>query len=185
MTKDELKYALASETYDPIIDSANQEKFMLLAAWTDQDLPLLRRRISGLQPVFLWIKRLLGLEDNKRTLMIYRLGYLAGVVGGLNHVLYCDSQMKEAERVHKEILCDIKYARAIVCWLGISGGMSHADLEEKLDFNRDSDASEALNRLVEENIINVTVSGSYKVYSLTDRGMWYFKYLKQEGLTGG
>ena len=177
MTKNELKQAIELENYDEIINYANQEKLLMLAAWNDQNMPVVKQRVSTLQLFIHQVKRLLGLKDTKRDLMLYEMGYLAGIAGGLSHILHYQNKMEEAAKIYNDRLSDVKYASTIVSWLGLSGCISQIDLEEKLN-SMDSDVSKSLCKLFEEDLVSVTVSGNYKMYSLTDRGLWYFKYLK-------
>ena len=177
MTKNELKQAIELENYDEVINYANQEKLLMLAAWNDRNIPVVKQRISTLQSFIQHVKKFLGFKETKRDLMLYEIGYLAGIAGGLSHILHYQNKMEEAAKIYNDRLSDVKYASTIVSWLGLSGCISQIDLEKKLN-SMDSDVSKALYKLFEEDLVSVTVSGNYKVYSLTDRGLWYFKYLK-------
>ena len=165
MEKDVVK----SENYDDITSYVNQNKLSIFAAWNDQNISLVKRKINNLHTFFQRIKKL---KETERDSMFYEAGYLAGIASGLSHVLYYNNRMEEAARIYDR-LNKVKYASMVVSWLGLFGGLSEMYLEEKLN----SDASEALHKLVKENIVSVTISGDYKVYYLTDRGLWYFKYL--------
>ena len=183
----DVKEALTHKEYDKITDYFKQSRYELFAAWSEGNRALVKKYISLLENVMRRISFLMKSLD-KFGHMIYEMGCLTGAISSISHVLYCAQKEEDSVAAYRSKLQYINHLSEIVKALDKEGPMSHTDLSAKLKMNV-STLSEAMKKVLAEDVIVSTISGKYKVYSLTDRGRHYAKYLKTllntDGYTGG
>ena len=171
-----VKEALLEKQYKELVDYSEKSRLRLLAAWSADNKPIVKKIINACEKTLRifseWIRK-----QNIESQMIYELGYLKGTVSSIRHVLFCEQKEEEAAFDYRSKLQYINHLADIVSVLEKEGSLSHSDLSQKLMMNQ-STLSEAMKKILVENVISSTTSGKYKVYSLTDQGRHYAKYLK-------
>lgn len=171
-----LKEALAERKNEELINYSKKGRYKLLAAWNDDDKSLVRKLIGSYESVLnRFSKWIASLDISSR--MIFELGCLQGMVSGISHVLYCEKRQEEADVAYKGGLQYITHLSEIVKIIEKEGPLSHTDLSKKLQIKQ-STLTEAMKKILIEDVVTSTTSGRYRVYSLTDKGLHYAKYLK-------
>lgn len=171
-----LKEALAEQKNEELIHYSKKSRNKLLAAWNDDNKTLVRKLIGSYESVLNRFSRWITSLD-MFSRMIFELGCLQGMVSCISHVLYCEKKQEEADTAYKGRLQYITHLSDIVKTLANEGSLSHTDLSKRLQM-KPSTLSEAMKKIMIEDVVASTTSGKYRVYSLTDKGIHYAKYLK-------
>lgn len=171
-----VKEALSEERFEELITYSEKSRLGLLSAWSAENKTLVKKIINicekTLRYFSMWIK-----SQSIQNQMIYELGFLKGTVSSLSHAIYCEQKKEEAAADYRSRLQYISHLADIVKVLEKEGSLSHSDLAQKLMMKQPT-LSEAMKKILMENVITTTTSGKYKVYSLTDQGRHYAQYLK-------
>ena len=107
------------------------------------------------------------------------MGAFLGSIESYGNILYeKKNEQLVIDRIYKEGHT-IKYLDNIVRLLENHGGLTHAELCKYLML-KTSTLSEAIKKVKEAGVINIHSSGKYKIYSLSDIGIRYGKYLRNQ-----
>ena len=174
-----VKEALSEKQYEEMIHYSEKCRLSIFSAWSEENKALVKRIIHACEKTLRffseWIK-----SQNVQSQMIYELGCLRGVISSISHVIYCEQKKEEIASLDHEYRSKLQYVNHLVDIVKIldkEGSLSHTDLCQKLRMNQ-STLSEAMKKILAESVITSTISGKYKVYSLTDQGRHYARYIK-------
>lgn len=109
----------------------------------------------------------------------FKIGKLMGAVESYGKIIY----EKEQDRLVVDRLYEeghtVKYLDDIVKLLESHGGLTHAELCEHLSL-KTSTLSEAIKKVLATGIVDFRSAGKYKIYSLTEEGIRYGKYIRNQ-----
>lgn len=109
----------------------------------------------------------------------FKIGKLMGAVESYGKIIY----EKEQDRLVVDRLYEeghtVKYLDDIVKLLESHGGLTHAELCEHLSL-KTSTLSEAMKKVLATGIVDFRSAGKYKIYSLTEEGIRYGKYIRNQ-----
>lgn len=109
----------------------------------------------------------------------FKLGKLLGAIESYGKIIY----EKKLDRLVVDRLYEdgrtIKYLDDIVKLLESHGGLTHAELCKYLSL-KTSTLSEAIKKVLATGIVDFRCAGKYKIYSLTDDGIRYGRYIRNQ-----
>ena len=171
-----LSQNLQDGNYKAAEEQSQPMALKMMAAWGDGDLEKLRRYINRLEVPMRRAERIFCESGNDLVRAAYILGKLQGTRASFSHVLYCDSKTKEARREHHKRLQYIEHFTDVVKAVYSLGPSDPDRIREETGLEKD-ELEKVLQKAMEEDILACTVSGSYRVFSFTDRGLRYAHYL--------
>ena len=173
-----IKATLQEEKYDIISSYADQNSDYLMSLWNANEKEQLKKSISFGYGVFHRINRWIKTQSiNIQS--VFSLGMLWGTLKSLNHVLYCDLQTSAISSPHYQELRYISHLDEILCVLLAKGSLSHTDLSAQLKM-KTSTLTEAMKKIIPYHLISISSAGKYKLYSLTDQGRRYIRYIHDQ-----
>ncbi len=167
---------IASGNYEKVMDCADQTQTKLIHHWQLKDKEELKYLILTSNNVLnFWID---SIAKNKLWMALVRCGAWLGTLETIDRSVYeetMDSWLQK--RVEKKI-SSIKHLPEIMHLLEVRGVMTHSELAEKLNLNYPSTLTEIMKKIADLELITITKSGKYKLYSLTDAGVRYAKQIR-------
>lgn len=120
-----------------------------------------------------------SIESEEQLYSIFKIGVLLGAIESYANILY-ENQHDQlvANKVYEECRT-VKYLDDIVGLLESHGGLTHSDLVELLSI-KTSTLSEAIKKVLATGLVDVRSSGKYKIYSLTDIGIRYGRFIRNK-----
>ena len=163
--------ALTEEKYNEIINYAQQKRAQMFSAINDGDKQRLnticRKNVPVIRRILNWLKT----QDVKMQ-AAYEMGCLHGSIMCMEQVMYTKSIEERIESEHEDKFRYIHHLDKIIKVLYSNGPQSHTDLSKVFQMNP-STLTETMKNILPENLILVSTSGKYKVYSLSDKGRHY------------
>lgn len=118
------------------------------------------------------------LRRDEPSYAAFRIGSLMGTVESFERIIYEQGQTQWAQaRLQKEAY-QVKHLPEIVQALETHGVMTHAELSKCLGIKL-STLSEAMKKVLETGAVQASISGKYKIYTLTDSGLRYGRELRK------
>lgn len=173
--KEEPVEVFKSEDFLKLVEYANENQKQLDNYWLNESVEDIQFYLKYAASKLTYFEKYI--EDDPKDFSVFRLGAFLGSIESYGNILYEKKKEQLAvDRVYKEGHT-IKYLDDIVRLLENHGGLTHAELCRYLAL-KTSTLSEAIKKVRETGVINVHSSGKYKIYSLSDVGIRYGKYLR-------
>ena len=175
--KDEPVEAFKAEEFLKLIEYANENQKQLDNYWLNESTENIQTFLKYATSKLTYFEKYI--EDETKYFSIFRLGAFLGAIESYGNILYeRKNEQLAIDRIYKEGHT-IKYLDDIVRLLENHGGLTHAELCKHLTL-KTSTLSEAIKKVKEAGVINIHNSGKYKIYSLSDIGIRYGKYLRNQ-----
>lgn len=166
----------ADGNYEKIIDCADRTQAELVHNWQVQDQEELKfLMLTSSNALNFWLD---SIVKNKLWVALVRCGAWIGTLEAIERFVHeknMDSWLQK--RVAKKI-SSIKHLPEILHLLEVRGIMTHSELAEKLNLNYPSTLTEIMKKIADLELIVITKSGKYNLYSLTDAGIRYAKQMR-------
>ncbi|MBR5233110.1 MAG: hypothetical protein IKW03_02765 [Clostridia bacterium] len=167
---------LKEELYDSVIEYAEENQRQLLVKAKRNETEILKKSLKLGTAILRYQERVFKQEKSK--LSIYKLGVLSGSIDALNQLIYDRDQKQQTIDNFKESIKCVKHLKKIISLLDLYGSLTHAEVSEKLNVNPPT-LTEIMKKIIPTTLVNVTLSGKYKLYSLTDQGRQLALYVRE------
>lgn len=166
----------ASENYEKIIDCADRTQAELVHNWQVQDQEELKfLMLASSNALNFWLD---SIVKNKLWTALVRCGAWIGTLETIERFVHeKNMDLWLQKRIVKKI-SSIKHLPEILHLLEVRGMMTHSELAEKLNLNYPSTLTEIMKKIADLELITITKSGKYNLYSLTDAGIRYAKQMR-------
>lgn len=167
---------LAAKNYEKLIDYANGAQEELIHNWQV-------RNKKGLEQLMLISRNILNfwtdsIVKKRLWVALVRCGAWIGTLETIEKSVYEESMdMWLQKRLTKKI-STIKNLPEILQLLEIKGVMTHGELTEELGLNHASTLTEIMKKIADLELITISRSGKYHLYSLTDAGIRYARQIR-------
>lgn len=168
---------LQTQEFLKLINYAKENQQKLDSLWLDGNTENIQLFLKYATSKLSYLESYLETEINYYSIL--RLGALLGAVESYEKILYDRQQENLAVNKIYEDGHTIKYLDDIVRLLENHGGLTHAELCKYLSL-KISTLSEAIKKVKDAGVISTRTSGKYKIYSLTDVGIRYGKYIRNK-----
>lgn len=168
--------------YQELLEYAEERQQDILAEWLEQDeaedfQEAVRYEFSLLDEVADFLR-----TDEPRYAVL-RLGSLLGTVECFERVFFERRENQWAQvRFQKEAL-QVKHLPEVIRALETHGAMFHAELGKYLGLNPPT-LTEAMKKVLDTGAVQASLSGKYKIYTLTDAGLRYGRELRKKKRSG-
>ena len=168
----------AAGSYEKIQSYAQKAQGELIHHWQSKDGEALEQMILRSRYMLdFWAD---SIADDSAWTALVRCGAWIGALETIESSLYeenMDAWLRR--RIHKNI-SSIKHLTEIIQLLEVKGVATHGELVKDLHLNYSSTLTEVIKKTADFELIDVRRAGRHKLYSLTDAGVRYARYLKQE-----
>lgn len=172
----DLQRLLDEEEYAQLEAYVIDNKNLIYSKWSDNQVEDVNLSLRAGHSI---MKYFMASLAKKREAIIMELGTLLGIIEGFNYLSYDKEQDLQTDLVMKEDASTIKHLQEVVFALEIHGSMTHTELCNYLGMHS-STLSEAMKRISKTGAIRVRSAGKYRIYTLTDVGIRFGKYLRKE-----
>lgn len=118
------------------------------------------------------------LRRDETSYAVFRMGSLMGTVESFGRIIYEQGQTQWAQVSLQKEIHQVKHLSEVIQALETHGPMTHAELSKYLGVKL-STLSEAMKKILETGAVQASVSGKYKIYTLTDSGLRYGRELRK------
>lgn len=170
---------LAAKNYEKLIDYANEAQEELIHNWQ------VRNR-KGLEHLMLISRNILNfwtdsIVKKRLWVALVRCGAWIGTMETIEKSVYEESMDMWLQKRMARKISSIKNLPEILQLLEIKGVMTHGELTEELGLNHASTLTEIMKKIADLELIEISRSGKYHLYSLTDAGVRYARQLRAGG----
>lgn len=171
-----IAHEFESENYEKIIDCAEKTQTELIHNWQVKNKDELKYLILASSNILnFWFD---SIVKNKLWTALVRCGAWIGTMETIERSVHEESMdLWIQKRIAKKISA-IKHLSEILYLLEVRGVMTHSELVEELKLNHSSTLTEIMKKIADLELIVITKSGKYKLYSLTDVGIRYAKQIR-------
>lgn len=166
-----------SKQYKNLLDYAEVNKKYLNNYWQNKNSEEIELFIKYALSKLSFFNKFV--EKQEQLYSIFRVGELLGAVESYANILYEKQYDQLTVNRIREERHTIKYLDDIVKLLECFGGLTHAELCEHLSLKA-STLSEAIKKVLATGVIDFRSSGKYKIYSLTDAGIRYGRFIRNQ-----
>lgn len=166
-----MKTASSEEKYNELMNYAQQKRTQMFSAINDGDKQRLNTICRKNMPIIRRILNWLKTQDAKMQ-AAYEMGCLHGSIMCMEQVMYTKSTEERIESEYEAKFRYIQHLDEIIKVIYSNGPQSNIDLSKALQMNP-STLAETMKNILPENLLLVSTSGKYKVYSLSDKGRHY------------
>ncbi len=171
-----IAHEFESENYEKIIDCAEKTQTELIHNWQVKNKDELKYLILASSNILnFWFD---SIVKNELWTALVRCGAWIGTMETIERSVHEESMdLWIQKRIAKKISA-IKHLSEILYLLEVRGVMTHSELVEELKLNHSSTLTEIMKKIADLELIVITRSGKYKLYSLTDVGIRYAKQIR-------
>lgn len=165
-----------SENYEEIMECADRTQTELIHDWQTKNKEELKYLILASRNVLnFWID---SIAKNKLWTALVRCGAWIGTLETIERSIYEENMDQWLQKRISKKISSIKHLPEILHLLEVRGVMTHSELAEKLNLNYPSTLTEIMKKIADLELIMITKSGKYNLYSLTDAGIRYAKQIR-------
>lgn len=172
----DLRTLIQQERYQDLMNYAHEAQQEVFLKWLDGTKEELQQYLRYQSALLDEVSDLL--RPNKSSLAFLQLGSLMGTVESFERVHYETQQSQWARDRLQEEGASIKHLSQVVQILEVNGAMTHKELSSALKMNPPT-LTEAMKKILETGAVQVSNSGKYKIYTLTDAGLRYGRDLRK------
>lgn len=172
----DLRALIQQARHQELIDYAHEAQQEVFLKWLDGTSEEFQQYLRYQSALLDEVPDLL--RPDKSSLAFLQLGSLMGTVESFERVHYETQQSQWARDRLQEEGASIKHLSQVVQILEVNGAMTHKELSSSLKMNPPT-LTEAMKKILETGAVQVSSSGKYKIYTLTDAGLRYGRDLRK------
>jgi DNA-binding MarR family transcriptional regulator len=172
----DLRALIQQSRYQELINYAHEAKQEVFLKWLDGTSEELQQYLRYQSALLDEVPNLLRPEKSSFAFLL--LGSLMGTVESFERAHYETQQSQWTWDRLQEEGTSIKHLSQVVQMLEVNGAMTHKELSSSLKMNPPT-LSEAMKKILETGAVQVSSSGKYKIYTLTDAGLRYGRDLRK------
>ena len=167
----------SEKQYDILKKYAYENQNKIMSYWTNNDFDSLQYILKYASSKLYFFESFL--KQNEELYSVFRMGALIGTNESYEKLRHEEQYNKIVAEAAFQSLNTIKYLDSITKLLERYGLLTHAEISNHLSL-KTSTLTEAIKKIKDTGIINIQSSGKYKIYSLTDLGVRYGRFLREQ-----